>query len=358
MADNATQLENRTVSTDELAVYDRQIRLWGMEAQNKLRNAKVLLIGGTQLGAEVAKTMSLAGVDEMHLVDHRLVDPSDIGCNFLYNALIDNSKKTKWAAGYEFLYNLNRNVKLVINEEDLLAKPAEDIEGYVQKFTIVIVLDESYERTVKLNEICHKHHIRFVAGSIFGWIGYAFFDFDGHTFLTKIVDEESIAATAVTLDDAVENKTVVDVEKEDLFEQRPYSYPTFVAAFNSNFSAKKVLRKCKRLVPPSYFLVKSLLRASKENVFTGELSKDIEALTSIWKEEVAIGNHTVEMQTVQPEKFDHLFSPDFAPTAACIGGMIGQEAIKTISEAKLPIRNIFLYSALDSTGIACDFPLA
>uniref|UniRef100_A0A8R1HWX5 ThiF domain-containing protein n=1 Tax=Caenorhabditis japonica TaxID=281687 RepID=A0A8R1HWX5_CAEJA len=353
MTTTASQNENLTVSRDELAVYDRQIRLWGMEAQNKLRNAKVLLIGGTQLGAEVAKTMSLAGVDEMHLVDHRIVDTDDIGANFLYNALVDNTKLTKWAAGYEFLYNLNRNVKLVVNEEDLLAKSADDIEEYVRQFTIVIVLDESYERTVKINEICHKHQIRFIAGSIFGWVGYAFLDFDGHRFLTKVQDP-SQELLSVDESKGEANKPagkVVDLEEEDRFEPKTFSYPSFVEAFNSDFSSKKVIRKCKRVVPPSYFLVKSMLRASKENVFTGDETKDIERLTDIWQQEVVAGNHTIEMQTVKPEKFDHLFGPDFAPTAACVGGMIGQEAIKTISEGKMPIRNLFIYSALDTSEL-------
>ncbi|EGT55572.1 CBN-AOS-1 protein [Caenorhabditis brenneri] len=349
------QKENLEVSKQEQEVYDRQIRLWGMEAQNKLRNAKVLIIGGTQLGAEVAKTLSLAGVDALHLVDHRLVQESEVGSNFLLDASIDNTKLTKWVAARSFLTNLNRNVKLHIDETDLLSKSDSEIEAYVKDFTIVIVLDESYERTVKLNELCRKHKVRFVSGAIFGWVGYTFFDFNGHSFLTKA--EESIETA--NLDEESQNtKTnkVVTLE-EDQFEPKEYTYPSFVEAFNSDFSSKKVIKKCKRVVPTSYFLVKTMLLACKENKLSGDMVKDIEELIPIWKKEVVAGNHIVENQPVQPEKFNHLFAPEFTPTTACIGGIIGQESIKAISEGKLPIRNIFIYSALDSTGIACDFPL-
>uniref|UniRef100_A0A1I7TQR1 ThiF domain-containing protein n=1 Tax=Caenorhabditis tropicalis TaxID=1561998 RepID=A0A1I7TQR1_9PELO len=344
--------ENLEVSKQEQEVYDRQIRLWGIEAQNKLRNAKALVIGGTQLGAEVAKTLSLAGVDELHLVDHRLVDESEIGSNFLFDASVDNTKLTKWAAARSFLTNLNRNVKLFVDENNFFEKSDLDIETYIKRFTIVIILDQSYDHIVKLNEICRKNKVRFMAGAIFGWVGYTFLDFNGHKFLTK---PENPSFPVICYEEKVKNVTDID---DDQLVLKEYSYPSFVEAFNSNFSAKKILRKCKRLVPSSYFLVKSMLTASKENKLTGDLAEDIEAILPIWEKEVVAGNHILEDQVVQPYKFDHLFGPDFIPTTACVGGVIGQEAIKAISEAENPLRTIFIYSAFDSTGITCNFPLA
>nr|Q17820.1 RecName: Full=SUMO-activating enzyme subunit aos-1 [Caenorhabditis elegans] len=339
------------VSKAEQAIYDRQIRLWGMEAQNKIRNSKVLIIGGKQLGAEVAKTLSLAGVDEMHLVDHRLVDTEEIGMNFLYDASVDNSKMTKWAASYNFLYNLNRNVKLFIVEEDVLSKNDSEIEEYLTKFTLVVVLDESYERTAKVNNICRKHHIRFISGAIYGWIGYAFFDFDGHAYLVKAKSPDCLNEEE---SETGKTSTVVTVDEEFVLET--FSYPSFVETLNSDFTAKKIVRKCKRIVPTSYFLVKSMLRASSENKLTGVTENDIEKLIPIWNEEVAAGNHTIDMQPVQPDRFDHLFGPNFGPTAACVGGVIGQEAIKSISEGKNPLRNLFIYTGFESTGFMCNFP--
>src|SRR4051794_28084027 len=34
--------EVQTISADEIALYDRQIRLWGVKAQERLRSAKIL----------------------------------------------------------------------------------------------------------------------------------------------------------------------------------------------------------------------------------------------------------------------------------------------------------------------------
>uniref|UniRef100_A0A914RTN8 THIF-type NAD/FAD binding fold domain-containing protein n=1 Tax=Parascaris equorum TaxID=6256 RepID=A0A914RTN8_PAREQ len=59
------------ISDEEKAVYDRQIRLWGLEAQNRLRNSSVLIAGLSGCGAEVAKNLMLAGLKSITLLDHR-----------------------------------------------------------------------------------------------------------------------------------------------------------------------------------------------------------------------------------------------------------------------------------------------
>ena len=42
-----------TVSNEEAELYDRQIRLWGLEAQSKVRDAKVLIVGLRGVHTEV-----------------------------------------------------------------------------------------------------------------------------------------------------------------------------------------------------------------------------------------------------------------------------------------------------------------
>ncbi|EYC46176.1 hypothetical protein Y032_0405g868 [Ancylostoma ceylanicum] len=56
-----------------------------------------------------------------------------------------------------------------------------------------------------------------------------------------------------------------------------------------------------------------------------------------------------------PFKFS-FFGPQLSPVCAIVGGLAGQEAIKAMSENGRPLRNIFIYSALDSTGTMCMFP--
>ena len=55
-------VENATFSAAEAAVYDRQMRLWGVEAQKRLQNSHVLISGLSTLGLELVKNLVLAGM--------------------------------------------------------------------------------------------------------------------------------------------------------------------------------------------------------------------------------------------------------------------------------------------------------
>ena len=58
-----------SVTEQEVTQYDRQIRLWGLEAQNRLRGAKILLFGIGPLGGEICKNLVLAGIGEIDICD-------------------------------------------------------------------------------------------------------------------------------------------------------------------------------------------------------------------------------------------------------------------------------------------------
>lgn len=70
------------LSSREAEIYDRQIRLWGVEAQQRLRGARVYILGMAGVGAEVAKNLVLAGIS-VTLLDSALVEPFHFGANFL-----------------------------------------------------------------------------------------------------------------------------------------------------------------------------------------------------------------------------------------------------------------------------------
>lgn len=73
------------LASDEVALYDRQIRLWGMDAQEKIRNARILLIGMRGVGNEIAKNLVLAGINSLTVMDDALAAPEDLAACFLIN---------------------------------------------------------------------------------------------------------------------------------------------------------------------------------------------------------------------------------------------------------------------------------
>ena len=70
------------LSADEMALYDRQIRLWGAQAQERIRSANVLLISLRALGTEIAKNLTLAGISSLTIVDDEPVTEEDLGAQF------------------------------------------------------------------------------------------------------------------------------------------------------------------------------------------------------------------------------------------------------------------------------------
>jgi ubiquitin-like 1-activating enzyme E1 A len=70
------------LSAEEMAQYDRQIRLWGAEAQQRIRSANILLISLRALGTEIAKNLTLAGVQSLTIIDDELIVEEDLGAQF------------------------------------------------------------------------------------------------------------------------------------------------------------------------------------------------------------------------------------------------------------------------------------
>jgi ubiquitin-like 1-activating enzyme E1 A len=70
------------LSAEEMAQYDRQIRLWGAEAQQRIRSANILLVSLRALGTEIAKNLTLAGVRSLTIIDEDVVTEEDLGAQY------------------------------------------------------------------------------------------------------------------------------------------------------------------------------------------------------------------------------------------------------------------------------------
>jgi len=80
-----TEKKMSALSEQEAQIYDRQIRLWGVKAQQRIRNTRVLVYSMTGLATEIWKNLFLAGVGNMCIMDHEVVTPQLLASNFLVN---------------------------------------------------------------------------------------------------------------------------------------------------------------------------------------------------------------------------------------------------------------------------------
>eukprot|EP01105_Mastigella_eilhardi_P015723 TRINITY_DN3597_c0_g1_i1.p2 TRINITY_DN3597_c0_g1~~TRINITY_DN3597_c0_g1_i1.p2 ORF type:complete len:103 (-),score=42.69 TRINITY_DN3597_c0_g1_i1:143-451(-) len=70
----------------EAELYDRGIRVWGVDAQQRLGSSAVLALGMTGCCAEVCKNLALAGVSSIVVLDGAAVTEVDPCSNFFLTA--------------------------------------------------------------------------------------------------------------------------------------------------------------------------------------------------------------------------------------------------------------------------------
>uniref|UniRef100_A0A915EB51 THIF-type NAD/FAD binding fold domain-containing protein n=1 Tax=Ditylenchus dipsaci TaxID=166011 RepID=A0A915EB51_9BILA len=312
-ASSASKTEE--ISKAEAELYDRQIRLWGLEAQNRLRNASVLLVGMSGLGAEIAKNLMLSGLKSLTIMDDKKVTQDDYASQFL------------------------------LSPESIGENRAES----------------SKQKTQVLNPMVPS-------GRGFGWVGYAFSDFNNHAFLVPKPKQSADVATLEDSDEEAEGGQPLAKKKklngagqvdtvtlEDDAEQKikkNVNFSSFDQAFNMDWSSKHCSRRMKSSIPPTFFQIRALLR-----LYDTSQEFTLDKLVEQWKDELNTANLDEASQRNSLEDFKFLSDPQLSPVCAIVGSIIGQEAIKSISQNDPPLKNVFLYSALDTTGIVCDLPL-
>jgi len=112
---------------EELARYNRHIIIpgFGMEAQQKLKAAKVLVIGSGGLGSPVLLYLAAAGVGTIGIVDFDVVDDSNLQRQVLFG--VDAIGQPKVEAAKKRLEALNPYIRLHIYNTHLNSQNALDI---------------------------------------------------------------------------------------------------------------------------------------------------------------------------------------------------------------------------------------
>lgn len=122
MADKANENSKR---------YDRQIRIWGAEGQQRLQSSRIALLNCSATGAETLKNLVLGGIASFTIVDGNKVTAADLGNNFL----VDEGRlgQSRAQAVTDLLKEMNDTVSGSYVEdtpEQLLESRPEFLGGY------------------------------------------------------------------------------------------------------------------------------------------------------------------------------------------------------------------------------------
>lgn len=157
------------LTKEELKRYNRQIILpeIGLQGQQKLKAAKVLMVGAGGLGCPVLQYLVAAGVGEVGIVDDDLVDNSNLHRQILYSPADIGRPKAVVAA--EKLKVFNPYVELTAYQERLTQKNAEEL---IEKYDLIIDGSDNFPTRYLVNDTCVTLNKTLVFGSIFKFEGH------------------------------------------------------------------------------------------------------------------------------------------------------------------------------------------
>lgn len=162
---------NRTPLTDEdLRRYSRHLLLpeVGREGQERLKAAKVLLVGAGGLGSPLAIYLSAAGIGTIGMVDFDVVDASNLQRQVLHSTC--DVGRPKLESAREKLAAINPNVSFIGHETRLTASNALDILG---GYDVVVDGTDNFPTRYLVNDACALLRKPNVYGSIYRFEGMA-----------------------------------------------------------------------------------------------------------------------------------------------------------------------------------------
>jgi len=158
------------LSHEEILRYSRHLILpdVGVEGQQKLKAARVLLVGAGGLGSPAALYLAAAGVGTLGLVDFDVVDKTNLQRQILHGTSTVGVSKLESATAR--INDLNPNVRVETFETRLTSENALDI---IREFDIVADGTDNFPTRYLVNDACVLLDKPNVYGSIFRFEGQA-----------------------------------------------------------------------------------------------------------------------------------------------------------------------------------------
>ncbi|RZC59751.1 hypothetical protein C5167_007062 [Papaver somniferum] len=290
-------MDGEELTEQETALYDRQIRVWGVDAQRRLSKSHILVTGISGTIVEFCKNIVLAGVGSVTLMDDCMVTEESMWANFL-----------------------------ITPDENMWDGNLSTFDGeFYDKFSAVVVGRCSLATKKRINEICRKrpNRIAFYTVDCRDSCGEIFVDLHNYSYAQKKLEE------------TVECRL---------------QYSSFEEAVAVPW--KSLPRRASKL----YFAMRVIEKFEHDEGRTpGETSiadlPNVLKLKKLLCEEQSVNESQIPDSLLERLLVGNIEHP---PVCAIIGGILGQEVIKMVSGKGDPIKNFFFYDVMDGKGIIED----
>jgi adenylyltransferase/sulfurtransferase len=165
-----TWVADRQFTPEQITRYARHFTLpeVGEKGQAKLLEGKVLCIGAGGLGSPVAFYLAAAGVGTIGIIDHDVVDMSNLQRQILHTN--DRVGMPKVESAQKTLNALNPDVKILGFNERL---SSENVMRVIKDFDVIVNGCDNFPTRYLINDACVMAQKPLVDGSIFQFEGQA-----------------------------------------------------------------------------------------------------------------------------------------------------------------------------------------
>ena len=155
------------LSERELERYDRQIMILGKEGQEKLKKAKVAVVGVGGLGSPVAYYLAAAGIGTLLLIDEQKPELSNLNRQILHWEE-DVGKNPKPLSAKWKLERFNSDIRI----ETFVGKlTAENVEEVLKGVDVIVDCLDNFETRFLLDDYSQKKGVPLVHGAVEGTFG-------------------------------------------------------------------------------------------------------------------------------------------------------------------------------------------
>lgn len=159
------------LTEDQIERYSRHILLQdvGLEGQEKILNAKVLIIGAGGLGAPAAMYLAAAGVGTIGIVDGDKVDLSNLQRQIIH--FTKDVGKPKVESAKEKMQAINPDIKVNAINTFLYSG---NIENIIKDYDFIIDGTDNFPVKFLINDACVRQNKAFSHGGILRFRGQTF----------------------------------------------------------------------------------------------------------------------------------------------------------------------------------------
>ncbi|TPX72786.1 hypothetical protein SpCBS45565_g00091 [Spizellomyces sp. 'palustris'] len=319
------------ITKEEVDLYDRQIRLWGLEAQQRMRQAKILVAGVCGLSNEICKNLVLAGVGALTIMDGQNVSEEDLGAQFFLRK--EDIGKNKAEASAPRIQALNPRVTLQV----VTGKVESQSDPSFLEYDIVCLCNSDLQTMTRIDRLCRSNGIKFYSAGTAGTMGYIFCDLKEHAYIEERKSNKK------------DEVTVEKIEKSMTFPSLEETQQSIWGATSMSEMSRQQLRAFKAGSDPFWEKHSRLPLPGS--------SDDVNALLQLKSPYLKLVQCDASYVTDELLRgFARTARAEISPVCAILGGFAAQDILKVLSGKDAPLNNFFCFNGDEFSGKIIHLP--